>query len=137
GAAGLWELPLHIMDTALFYPAYLNLSFAAAADRVRPMIRHAASTGGVLTINWHDRSLFPERQWGEFYRNLVSDLKASDAWTPTASTAIRWFQRRRNATLRSDCTRGGPLHIEVETESDPSTPLLRLRIHHPAPGGLG
>ena len=28
-----------------------------------------------LTINWHDRSILPERLWDPFYGELIGDLK--------------------------------------------------------------
>src|SRR5437016_6123821 len=57
----LMELPLHIMDTALFYPSYMNLSENQAAAAMLPLIENAVRFGGVLAVNWHDRSLGPER----------------------------------------------------------------------------
>ena len=59
----LLELPLHIMDTALFYPSYMNLSDEQAGAAMLPLIENVTRFGGVLTINWHDRSLGPERLW--------------------------------------------------------------------------
>ena len=75
----LLELPLHIMDTALFYPSYMNLSDEQAGAAMLPLIENAARFGGVLTINWHDRSLGPERLWGDAYVNLLRDLRAQNA----------------------------------------------------------
>ena len=70
----LLELPLHIMDTALFYPSYMNLSDEQAGAAMLPLIENAARFGGVLTINWHDRSLGPERLWGDVYVNSAPRL---------------------------------------------------------------
>ncbi len=61
----LLELPLHVMDTALFYPSYLGLSPQEARALLGRMVDNAVHFGGCLTINWHDRSLAPERLWGE------------------------------------------------------------------------
>ena len=27
--------------------------------------------GGCITVNWHDRSISPERNWGGFYTHLI------------------------------------------------------------------
>ena len=44
------ELPLHVMDTALFYPGYLNLSEADAEKMVWLLLDDVARFGGALTI---------------------------------------------------------------------------------------
>ena len=48
GAARMLELPMHIMDTALFYPAYMNLSprqGEGVGGMRRPLQDHAAAAG--------------------------------------------------------------------------------------------
>ena len=88
GTSRLIELPLHVMDTALFFPSYLHLSPAEARKRVGGMIDDAIRFGGCLTVNWHDRSIAPERLWGDFYVDLVAELKARGAWLTTAGERI-------------------------------------------------
>jgi hypothetical protein len=125
------ELPLHIMDTALFYPQYLNLTHQAARQAVWPLIQQVAVRGGALTINWHDRSIAPERLWGDFYLELLDELKSRGAWFPTAAQAVAWFRKRRAATVEIDQVEGG--NIRVRTHSSPSDTLpgLRVRIYKP------
>ncbi len=55
-----------------------------------------------LTINWHDRSLAPERLWGACYRDLIQELKTRGAWFSTAAQAISWFRKRRSAVFETD-----------------------------------
>src|SRR6202000_2305444 len=83
-ALKMLELPMHMMDTALFYPSYLDLSPADAEKVVRRLVENVRQLGGVLTVNWHDRSIAPERLWDDFYINLLQVLKAENAWFPTA-----------------------------------------------------
>ena len=73
GAVKLLELPLHIQDTTLFFARQLNLSEGQAWDLCAKLLEHARAHGGVLTIGWHDRSLAPERLWGDFYIRLPRD----------------------------------------------------------------
>src|SRR5262249_17193575 len=54
GATRLLELPLHIMDTALFFPRRQNLLPSEARAAIGPIINHALRYGGVITVNWHD-----------------------------------------------------------------------------------
>jgi hypothetical protein len=65
-ARHLLELPLIVMDTALFYPTYLDLTKDAAKQMVWPLLDELDRHGGVITVNWHDRSLAPERLWDSF-----------------------------------------------------------------------
>src|SRR3989441_13235624 len=67
-ATRLLELPLHAMDTALFFPSHLNLSAKEAGKLVHAIIENAPQFGGVVTVNWHDRSIAPERLWDRFYK---------------------------------------------------------------------
>jgi glycosyltransferase involved in cell wall biosynthesis/peptidoglycan/xylan/chitin deacetylase (PgdA/CDA1 family) len=136
GAQELLELPLHVMDTALFYPTYLNLSPAAAAQRLNQCVGHAKRFGGVLTLNWHDRSLAPERLWGDFYAAFVARLRTESAWCPTAAQAVAWFKLRRAVGFEV-LTDGSAVRLRVK----PSTvgkffPGLRVRFHQ-APGTGG
>jgi peptidoglycan/xylan/chitin deacetylase (PgdA/CDA1 family) len=130
-AGHLMELPLHIMDTALFYPSHLGLSQQQAKSVVRPMLDNAVRFGGTLTINWHDRSLAPERLWGEFYSDLIHDLKSRGAWFSTASQAITWSRKRRSAKFETDSSAPGGVRAHVAVDQRDNVPALRLRIHTP------
>jgi peptidoglycan/xylan/chitin deacetylase (PgdA/CDA1 family) len=127
----LLELPLHIMDTALFYPSHLGLSRQQAKSLVRPILDNAVCFGGALTINWHDRSLAPERLWGEFYSDLIQDLKSRGAWFSTASQATAWFRKRRSAEFETDSSAPGGVRAHVAVDQRDNLPALRLRIHAP------
>jgi peptidoglycan/xylan/chitin deacetylase (PgdA/CDA1 family) len=130
GVDRLLELPLHIMDTALFYPSCMNLSGKEARAAMRPLIENATKFGGVLTINWHDRSLGPERLWGEPYRQLLSDLKSSGGWFATASEAVSWFRKRRLAKIDNVVRDGTTVRARVSMgEPGRDLPGLRLRLH--------
>jgi len=128
-AMKLLELPLHVMDTALFYPFHLNLSPKEARERVRSIIDDALRFGGAVTINWHDRSIAPERLWGEFYAELIEDLKSRSAWFSTASRAVSWFRRRRSAVFEAVSWEPGVVRAKVSVDADENLPGLRLRVH--------
>ncbi len=134
-AEKLLELPLNGMDTALFYLSYLGLSPKKASTRLRQMADNAVHFGGALTINWHDRSVAPERLWGGCYAELIQDLRKRGAWFTTASQATAWFRKRRLATFenRSDSSR--PVGVKVKLATHEILPRLRLRVHHPTDSG--
>jgi len=129
GASELLELPLHVMDTALFYPSYLDLTPHRAKVLVGRMIDSAVRFGGTLTINWHDRSLAPERLWGGCYRDLIQEMKNQDAWFSTAGQAVSWFRKRRSAAFVADSIEPGAVRAKVAVDQGDPLPGLRLRIH--------
>ena len=132
GARRLLELPLTIMDTALFYPSYRNLTPKAARQAVWQLMDDAERYGGALIINWHDRSLAPERLWGDFYVQLVDELKGRGAWCPTAAQAASWFQQRRSAVFDSVHPEGNSIRIGAASASPHADlPGLMLRVHTP------
>ncbi|MGA8223973.1 MAG: hypothetical protein WB780_20155 [Candidatus Acidiferrales bacterium] len=129
GASQLLELPLHVMDTALFYPDHLALSQQQAKALLGPMVDNAAHFGGTLVINWHDRSLAPERLWGGCYRDLIQELGSRGAWFATAKQAVSWFRKRRAASFESNVIEHGAVHARIAGDPGDDVPGLRLRIH--------
>jgi hypothetical protein len=137
GAERLMELPLHVMDTALFYPGHLNLSQADAQKAVWSLLDDAARFGGALTFNWHDRSIAPERLWTDFYLKLLEELKRRGAWFPTAAQAVSWFRKRRLAAFGLMKEQDGVLRLSVASEDGLELPGLRVRVHRPRAQSLG
>jgi hypothetical protein len=129
-ARRLLELPLTIMDTALFYPSHLNLTPDAAKQVVWRLVDDAERYGGALVINWHDRSLAPERLWGDFYMALLEELRRRRAWCPTASEAAAWFSQRRSVAFASRPD-GETVQIRVTADGRHDVPGLRVRVYEP------
>jgi hypothetical protein len=127
----LLELPLHIMDTALFYPIHLNLSFPDAQRLIdNVMIDGACQFGGVVTLNWHDRSRAPERLWGEFYADLIRTFKLKGAWCATARDTVSWFRSRRSVAFERAGERGTSIRIKKVAGLTAGVPGLRLRAYN-------
>ena len=59
GATRLLELPLHVQDTAMFFPGRMHLKEADAWNLFTRVLDHTRASGGVLTVLWHERSLAP------------------------------------------------------------------------------
>ena len=127
----LLELPMHVMDTALFYPSYLNLSPSQADERVSPLIVNAVQFGGVFTVNWHDRSLAPERLWGNFYSHLLEELSAKNPWFASAAQSVAWFRQRRAATFEVSPTDERCVKIKLPAVPDQNLPPLRVKFFQP------
>lgn len=129
-ATKLLELPLHIMDTALFYPSHLNLTFQNAEQRINLLIKQMLKFGGALTINWHDRSVAPERLWGEFYAKLISELKTRGAWCTGAGRTVRWFQKRRSVQFRTVARTVEITMPKVLEKCVDQSPGLKVRVYN-------
>ena len=125
GTKRLLELPLHIMDTALFYPVHLHFSPKQAMTRINDMLDDMKQFGGVLMVNWHDRSIAPERLWDGFYAKLVENLESAGAWFCTASEAAQWFRRRREVRFGTS----GSETTLASTKGEAGLPGLRIRSY--------
>jgi hypothetical protein len=133
-ASRLLELPLHIMDTSLFSPGRMHLAPAEAKERVDAIVANAVEFGGTVTINWHDRSIAPERSWGEFYLSLLEDLKSRGAWFSTASQAVTWFRRRRAVSFESVKRDFNAQYLQTSLDSGDDLPNLCLRTFNATEG---
>ena len=123
----LLELPLHVMDTALFYPTRMSLSNQQAWPILERMIENSSRFGGCLTINWHDRSLAPERQWGAVYCDLIRELRAQGAWFATLGQAASWCDRRRSALFVRDSEESSTVRAWPPADGRENLPSLQLR----------
>lgn len=126
----LLELPLHVMDTALFYPDYLDLTFEEADRRIGEIVEHTRQFGGAVTFNWHDRSIAPERLWGEFYASLIGGLKQKGAWCSSAGNVVSWFQYRRSVVFKRAGDGLEVTRAKMDMALGKNFPGLRLRVYN-------
>ncbi len=131
GLNNLLELPLHIQDTALFFPDRMDLTEVKAWLLINNLLENGEKYGGVLTINWHDRSMAPERLWGDFYINLLKKLKTLNIWFGSAAEVVRWFNKRRSVTFDEVQLKDGKLSLKLKSNQDNMLPDLMARIHKP------
>lgn len=131
GSAKLLELPLNVMDTALFYSGRMGLSEAEAMEQCKNLISTLRSYGGVFTINWHTRSLSPERNWDSFYVELLDLLKTERVWFATAKAAVEWFRRRRQIRFEDVEVTSRGVKVKLRATKAPDSPGFTLRVHNP------
>jgi hypothetical protein len=132
GTDTLMELPLSIMDSAMFFPGRMNLSHAEASDRCGRIVAQARHFGGTVVINWHDRSLVPERLWGRFYQELLDEVgKDERAWFSTAGQAVDWFRWRRSIRFTADAS--GNVTVAA-TQPSSSLPPALVHVHRAVNG---
>ena len=89
----VWELPMHLMDTALRCSRPDTHSRKSAAYQVRDEVRRQ---GGVLVVNWHSQIMnadaFP--QWVGLLRDLILEARAHGAWITTPQKLIGHWEER-------------------------------------------
>jgi hypothetical protein len=130
GCDRLMELPLSIMDTALLFSDRMGLGPAEALDRCDPILKNAKQFGGTLVVNWHDRSLVPERLWDGVYRQLLDAIGTDEVWFATAQEAVDWFRWRRTIRFGEDGTVSA-CERSMSNGTGEMPPAL-LRVHRPA-----
>jgi hypothetical protein len=128
-AERLLELPLIIMDTALFFPRRQSLSAEQARVQIEAILDNAAEHGGCVTVNWHDRSISPERNWGAFYTEMIQGVKMRGVWFATATQVVAWFRKRRSAVFKDVSYESQGLRVRtVVRDEDPDLPALQLHV---------
>ncbi len=127
----LSELPLIIQDTALFYPDRMNLKEDEAWILVKKVIQSIEMYGGVITINWHQRSLGPERQWGNFYTQILNYLKQRETWFAGGTEAAKWFAKRKTAAFVKVEVVDRVFNVDIKNPADKLLPAIKLRVYKP------
>ena len=130
GSEQLLELPLSIMDTAMFYPDRMGLEREQSRAQCSKIVGNARRFGGALVVNWHDRSLAPERQWQSSYASLLDEIEAADAWFAKGEEAVAWFRWRRSIRFGDDAS---TQQITIDAPAlPPGLPSGRLVVHRTA-----
>lgn len=133
GSQQLMELPMSIMDSALFSTGRMNINQGEALQLCSEIVSNAKRFGGTLVVNWHERSLAPERLWGNAYGKLLEMIREENrVWFATAAEAVSWFRWRRSISFEatSDSHSG---HVRV-TASGPIEQGAVVWIHQPSTG---
>ena len=131
GTRELFELPLHIQDTAMFYPDRMNLSEDKAAGCVQKIINCAARFGGVITFNWHHRSIASERYWDTFYQQILESLKNMGVKFSSASYLINWFKMRRSITFEEIENNSSVIKVKLHGLQPENFNEMVLRLYEP------
>jgi hypothetical protein len=133
GVERLLEIPLIIMDSALFSRGRMRLLQDEGIRLITTIASKVREIGGVLMVNWHTRSLAPERQWDAPYMHILRLAESGHAWAATAGEVADWFSMRRSARFSEIDV--GRSRIAVPALADRSVPGLRLRLYNAAPDG--
>ena len=125
-------MPLIIQDTALFYPRRMGLDDRQAFALCKKLIRNSVINGGVLVINWHHRSIAPERLWKDFYLKLINEIDRYPVWYANARNTVKWYKQRRKIKFLETKFDGNCVKIKIRCDTNPSYPPPVIRIYNPA-----
>jgi hypothetical protein len=133
GTSKVFELPLHAQDTAMLYTDRMGVSEAGAIELCGKLIEDVKDHGGALTVNWHDRSMSPERNWDSAYLAIMGMLRMEKTWFAKASETVAWFEKRR--AVRFEWALGASIgfpKVMVPASDARTGPPLALRVHRAA-----
>jgi hypothetical protein len=131
GTKNLYELPLHAQDTAMLYPGRMGMSESVAIDLCGKLIGDFRAHGGAFTINWHDRSLAPERNWDAAYLELLRMLTRERTWFATGGEAVHWFEKRRACRFDASAPVAAVPNVTLGGPGTEDGPPVTLRVHRP------
>lgn len=101
------EIPLHLMDTTLFNPRYMNLSTESAISLTKNAIEHTKKYRGVLSVLVHQRSVskYFDRylSWYLWFRETI--IKDPKCWIVKGEDLANWH--REWYDLKVDCHQTG------------------------------
>jgi len=94
----LWELPMTIMDKAVFGQSGLRMDEFIGMELCRRVVADVALTGGLVVVNWHlqyrDEHRYPG--WWNVYKSLLSYAQELGAWiAPAGAISEYWDERVR------------------------------------------
>ena len=111
----------------------MDLERSEALQRCFGIVADMHRFGGTLVINWHDRSLAPERQWGQMYADLLLEVAAGNrAWFATAIAAVGWYRWRRSIRFRVESN--DRVILSADTV-DSALPGARIAVHRSSSSG--
>ena len=114
----------------------MGLSESEAIELCGKLIGDFRTHGGAFTINWHDRSLSPERNWDAAYLELLRMLTRERTWFATGGEAVHWFEKRRACRFDTSASVDGVPNVTLEGPAIKNVPPVTLRVHHPISPGV-
>ena len=91
-ATDVLEIPMHIMDGALFQPNELACNTETAIGNVRTLVDRVAAVGGCLTVNWHPCWL-NLHSYRDAYEFILAETYRRNAWGCGMKQMLNWTQQ--------------------------------------------
>ena len=93
----LWELPLHLMDTALLWQVRSVEDLSHMEQIITPIFTQVKEKGGLLMVNWHQRHF--NRALNQTLYDMLGELvltsRRAGAWMTTPEALMAWWTHER------------------------------------------
>jgi hypothetical protein len=87
------EIPLHIMDSALFGENALEYNQETAISHSVQLMNEVQKFGGCLTLNFHPNYLNDQKYWNT-YRFILEEAHSRDAWGCSIGQLYNWWNKK-------------------------------------------
>lgn len=99
----LLEIPLSVMDIALFSSAGLGLTERSAIEHCLEIMNVVERVGGCMTLNWHPNYLMNSK-YRNVYITLLQEAHHRNAWGCSAAELYDWWTTREKQLSREVAT---------------------------------
>ena len=98
----VFEIPLILMDGTLMSKRYGGMNLEKAKLTFDHYLQETVKSGGILTINWHQRvfSEGPFESWMKLYRYIVKKVQSTALYIATKRKLIERYVGIANLSLR-------------------------------------
>ena len=90
------EIPLHIMDVALFSSNGLEYDKYYATEHINQLMDEVQKVGGCLTLNWHPNYINNDI-WMDVYKALLAEAAKRNAWGCSVGQLHNWWTKREKS----------------------------------------
>ena len=121
---GLFELPLSVMDSALFEESKTS---ANSLKSLKKMLKNVIKSGGVAVMNWHQR-VFNEKYfhgWSFVYGKCLEYFEKNGAFVGSARDIIGWVVKRNSISI-SEMQSKNTLKLVLDSKADADGFALRI-----------
>jgi len=89
------EIPLAIMDSAMFYNMRLTLDKSWQISK--KIIDNVINTGGVVTILWHNDTFDDvyRKGWGQLYETILKYAHENEGWLTSGNGIYSWWSKNK------------------------------------------
>ena len=86
------EIPLHVMDTALFYGSDAPANEEEAVQQVLTIMDKVERVHGCLTLNWHPHNIARPALWNTYCR-VLEEAHRRGAWGCSVEQLLHWWEQ--------------------------------------------
>ncbi|MEE9116583.1 MAG: polysaccharide deacetylase family protein [Thermoplasmata archaeon] len=126
--SSFYELPVMVIDGQLFW--HEKKSTKGAIEEVERFLNTAKNYNGILTMDWHQRTVdgytFPG--WAEAYAGSLERIKSMNVFVATGEELLDWWKRRESVVFEGRNVTDESVEWNLLAERKIDDFSLRIRI---------